>query len=509
MSIDPIDTLPKMLTRRTEPPHERALQPPPRPTAPYLLIGLVSAFIGRRDAIRCTWLRALRSGPHAGAARVLFVVGNGAEDAGRPDVLLIALDEQRRSKQSGSRRVRGTVATYSTYSLYAKTMHFVRYASTQLEPAIALADDDVFVQPHALLTYAWTLLHSPSLAGRDAWYAGRFDYYSWRTERMMATAYWRSMRGALFGAQASYRNCSPTGAGWLPKPNGKGVDREATSASPGQERCVGPFAFTKGPLVMLSAPVVRWLVRSERFQSDTARAARLAGVNAGVGAVVSITDERGSTGGESSGVSGAGADASAEGGSSVGGGGSKRAAHALERVPQDVNLGYWLSAHPTLRYVALPKYLAWADAYVEVCDLRRLLIAHRVPWDQLAWLTGRTERLWRRAPYVHMRLQCGGPPCPPGQCAHARGQLACALDLQLPPLSAYDNAANGGGIPDMGCTKCECWEGKGAHRSSSGGRCNFTRLYEPKLPEHCWDGQMRRRDAPRHAGAPADSRQRS
>ena len=208
MSIDPIDTLPKMLTRRTDSPHERALQPPPRPTAPYLLIGLVSAFIGRRDAIRCTWLRALRSGPHAGAARVLFVVGNGAEDAGRPDVLLIALDEQRRSKQSGSRRVRGTVATYSTYSLYAKTMHFVRYASTQLEPAIALADDDVFVQPHALLTYAWTLLHSPSLAGRDAWYAGRFDYYSWRTERMMATAYWRSMRGALFGAQASYRNCS-------------------------------------------------------------------------------------------------------------------------------------------------------------------------------------------------------------------------------------------------------------------------------------------------------------
>lgn len=88
MSIDPIDTLPKMLTRRTEPPHERALQPPPRPTAPYLLIGLVSAFIGRRDAIRCTWLRALRSGPHAGAARVLFVVGNGAEDAGRVVVLM-------------------------------------------------------------------------------------------------------------------------------------------------------------------------------------------------------------------------------------------------------------------------------------------------------------------------------------------------------------------------------------------------------------------------------------
>ena len=125
MSIDPIDTLPKMLTRRTEPPHERALQPPPRPTAPYLLIGLVSALIGRRDALRCTWLRALRSGPHAGAARVLFVVGNGAEDAGRPDVLSTAVEEQRQSKQTGSRRVRVWLAIRATWTRLRASTGFI------------------------------------------------------------------------------------------------------------------------------------------------------------------------------------------------------------------------------------------------------------------------------------------------------------------------------------------------------------------------------------------------
>ena len=280
------------------------------------------------------------------AARVLFVVGNGADDTGRTDVLSVAIDEQRNAKQTGRRRVHGTTATYSTYSLYAKTMHFLRHASMQPEPAIVLADDDVFVQPHALLTYAWALLHPPSsgggsgggsgvgstdatsrVSGDDAWYAGRFDWYSWRTERMMATAYWRAMRGALYGAQAPYRNCSPSGNGWVPSADGKSVVREASSVSPGQERCVGPFAFAKGPLVMLSSSAVRWLVTSDRFVHDTARAATMANASQQPGA---------------------------------------HKKEALERVPQDVNMGYWLAAHPSLRYVALPRKVGWADAFVEV-----------------------------------------------------------------------------------------------------------------------------------------------
>ena len=76
-------------------------------------------------------------------------------------------------------------------------------------------------------------------------------------------------------------------------------------------------------------------------------------------------------------------------------------------------MGYWLSTHPTLRYVSLPKKTGWADAFVEVTDLRRLTVAHRVPWDQLAWLTRHTQQMWARAPHVDLQLRCGGPPCPP------------------------------------------------------------------------------------------------
>ena len=81
---------------------------------------------------------------------------------------------------------------------------------------------------------------------------------------------------------------------------------------------------------MLSAPVVRWLVASDQFRRDTTLAASFAN-------------------------------------------GTKPRGRTVDRVPQDVQMGYWLSTHPSLRYVHLPKKTGWADAFVEVCDLRRLL----------------------------------------------------------------------------------------------------------------------------------------
>lgn len=186
---------------------------------------------------------------------------------------------------------------------------------------------------------------------------------------------------------------------------------------------------------MLSAPVVRWLVASEAFARDTARAAAIAN-----GSLV------------------------------------PRGTH-VERIPQDVQMGYWLAAHPTLRYIHIPRKLAWADAFVEVTDLRRLLIAHRVPWDQLAWLTSRTERLWHSG-NVTLNLRCAGAPCPPGQCTHPSGQVSCAAELLVTPDVS-------GPLPAIGCNGCECWEGEGTSRVSSGGTCNFTRAYVPNLPAHC------------------------
>lgn len=146
------------------------------------------------------------------------------------------------------------------------------------------------------------------------------------------------------------------------------------------------------------------------------------------------------------------------------------------------------------RYVNLPKYTTWADAFNEVVDLRKLLIGHRTPWDQLGWLTGRTERLWRAlGPHAHMQLECGGPPCPgAAQCAHEPTQLACAAEVALPALNrsspAYAAAVKAvGGRPlAVGCKACECWEGVGPRRASAGGRCNFTRAAMPSLPAQCW-----------------------
>lgn len=460
---DWLDVLPKLVIRA--PPAPPAPSVPQQWDTPIVLLGLISATQDRRDALRCTWVRAL---VRSGGARVLFVVGEGAEDHNRSDVLSTDVGEQLlMRKVAGSTKgtkkavkIKG-VTSYSTYSLYAKTMVFLRHAATQPEPAIVLGDDDIFVQPRALLGYAWALLSAgrrddSPFGGTNEWYAGRFDWYSWRTETMQATAYWRAMRGALYGAQEWYRNCSPTGAGWVRGgPDGKRVIREApANSTPPHERCVGPFAFAKGPLVMLSAPVVRWVVASQAFARDMAH-------------VAAIMD------------------------------GLKPRGKSVERVPQDVQLGYWLSQHPTLRYVALPRKTGWADAFVEVTDLRRLLICHRVPWDQMAWLTSRTQRLWGSARHVGLHLRCAGAPCPPGQCAHARAQVSCAAELLLPdPVvnrSLYDAPARRGGgvsrntVPPlaMGCSNCQCWEGRGTSRVSAGGACNFSRSYSPQLPQHC------------------------
>ena len=109
-----------------------------------------------RDALRCTWVRALHA---TGGARVLFIVGEGAPDAGHDDVLFAPIGEQLLARRvrghAGAKKKIQGVSSYSTYSLYYKTMFFLRHAATQPEPVIVLGDDDIFLQPHALLTYAW------------------------------------------------------------------------------------------------------------------------------------------------------------------------------------------------------------------------------------------------------------------------------------------------------------------------------------------------------------------
>ena len=199
----------------------------------------------------------------------------------------------------------------------------------------------------------------------------------------------------------------------------------------------------KGPLVLVGAPVVRWVVSSAAFAHDVLYANQIA---QGL-----VSPSR----------------------------------HA-ERIPQDVQLGFWLRSHPTLKYVALPKRFAWADYWWDVWDLDRLLLAHRVPVGQVAWLCERIARKWNHTPHLNVQLFCAGPPCLPRDCAHAPTQLACAAEVAMASPNRTHTAL---GAPlEMGCRSCECWEGSGSERASSGGNCSFSRTAKPDLRTQCWGG---------------------
>lgn len=447
-----------------------------RPRKPLILLGLISGQARRRELLRCTWMKEMDTT----AITLRFVVGRGAPEPPAEDILRVPVDEHRLMKSTstnGSRRAASAPlsSTYSTYSSYVKLIYFLRYAAGRPEPAVGVGDDDVFLQPQMLVAYMHLLLGtglraSPSSSddeeaqtalnaarvpphvnrwqpsnleslGHGEWYAGLFEWYSWRTWDLQATGFHRSMLGALYGAVP--RNCSPTGAGWIPGTRTEVPMDEKHPKRPANEQCVGPFAFAKGPLILLGAPVVRWVVASEGFARDVALANQIAE-------------------------------------------GVVKTAWHVERIPQDVQLGFWLRTHPTLTYVNLGKRFVWADYWVDVWDLDRLLLGHRIPFDQLAWLSSRSARRWKYLSHLNVQLYCAGSLCTPSDCAHAAAQRVCSVDMAAVSINSTHTPA---GEPlQMGCSSCSCWEGTGLERRSSGGECNFSRLTVPDLPRMCWQG---------------------
>lgn len=156
--------------------------------------------------------------------------------------------------------------------------------------------------------------------------------------------------------------------------------------------CVGPVAFAKGPLILLSAAAVHAAVHSPAFARDVARAH-------------AITEGR----------------APAFAGPGTG------------RIDDDVQLGYWMSQVPGLHVVSFRRYAAWHDRWKPgVLDrAEQLLAAHKVPWSEYAPLLHRTEGLWSRAVAARTRFRCDGPPCT--ECAHLDSQLSCSIDVSLLP----------------------------------------------------------------------------
>ncbi len=74
----------------------------------------------------------------------------------------------------------------------------------------------------------------------------------------MSTGFGLSAGAARTRRKKAWRNCTATG--------------EKTSAA---DPCIGPVAFAKGPLMLLSSSAVRAAVASPRFERDFAQAGRL------------------------------------------------------------------------------------------------------------------------------------------------------------------------------------------------------------------------------------------
>jgi hypothetical protein len=136
----------------------------------------------------------------------------------------------------------------------------------------------------------------------------------------------------------------------------------AAQTSTSVDQCVGPIAFAKGPLEIISREALEWVVASPAFERDARQSKAVED-----GQPLPHADDPGSG-----------------------------------DLYHDVQLGLWLSAHPSLRLVALPTWEGWADEWRHVHRLDRLLMAHRVPFDFMPWLAEQTERVWAASPQLQV-----------------------------------------------------------------------------------------------------------
>ena len=382
-----------------------------------LLLGVFSGSAARRDVVRCTWGASLgtRTG---GAVRLRFVVGAKDGEAVREvgDELITPVAEgQMPHRVDEHSRAGGRHVKHGTISKQLKLFHFLRWAKEQPEPLVALADDDVFISMPKLTALSALLADEMrrdpggggggpggGAPGLRKLYVGKFEFYSWHPRTLVASGWGRTLQEAWGHALVGWRNCSPSGGGWswdgwamreAPPPSWDGSDGDY---------CQGPLAFAKGPLLLLSRPLIAEIVGSAPFERAEAASRAFA---SGVGLPPTAAHEH--------------PELLLEAGS--------------RDVLEDVQLGWWVAAVPDVRLVHLHETSVWAEGLGQVDDLGRLLVAHQVPWARLPWLTRQTDLLWksRAAAGARQRLACLGAPCEPSTCAHDPTQRACAVVVEL------------------------------------------------------------------------------
>ena len=311
-----------------------------------VLLGILSASPRRRRALRCAFGRARWSAQalahSARPVRAVFVVASAPEPPPQwaNDVLVV---------NATDRVLSGTGSTFGTGAALIKQAHFLRYAATQPEPLVALADDDTFISLPALQFFASALQQagraraaaSASSSAGDGGagapplllYAGLFEWYNWVPAELRSTG-WGYTAG-LAKWHAVNANCTT-----------EAIDGPPPSA----KACVGPFLFAKGPLAILSREAVRRVASSPTLWREAQRAQTISG--------------------------------------------------ARWPIQPDVQLGYLLATRvPRLLYVDI-RPGSWHDrrsgaAYAPL-QARRLLSAHRLPY--VCWQSAiRAATRWESA----------------------------------------------------------------------------------------------------------------
>ena len=342
---------------------------------PLLLLGIMSGHEARRCVLRSTWNGAREVQDQL---RVLFVVGSSgplshewelerATDG--PGLLRINISERMRVWKAppGSKQaLRQHQSFTGTFTTYFKQAAFLRFAATQPEPLVGRADDDTFISPHMLLAYAQLLSKVP-----HPLYGGVFEWISWRAARLEATGFSYGLSEARGRAKAPHRNCS------------RAVPDAVSDAY--DVACLGPFAYAKGPLLVMNQGAIGWLGQAKVFHRDLRRARAMA-----------------------------------EG----------LAPTRKGRIDDDINLGFWMVRMPGLRVLRFRR-VVWKDTWRDGAEPALLLAAHKLPWSLHAEVANITRAMWASAPAAQVSALCRAdkPPCT--SCSHARSQRACVMEIGL------------------------------------------------------------------------------
>ena len=324
-------------------------------TGTTILVGVINGHAERRAPFRCEFAQLLPS-----RGRLRFVVGSDAPARVEETDLLVVPDVPEfihyhnvgGGGGGGERSARRWEGTGSMSSLL-KLFYFLEWAARQPEQVIARVDDDVFVSLSALEAHAAALAPFG-----EHFYAGVFEWYSYIPAIFKSTGHSFGVDGARTFGQRLH-NCTPS----------------AVRGSEPGSGCVGPAAFAKGPLLLLSRAVARDAVRAAA--DDIARA---------------------------------------------------RTFRPQSRVDDDVFLGSLVAAMPHVTYVRLRRKETWLDRTPAELHPRRLLLAHKMPWEcHSAMVEASAAAGWARGALY--RVACGAePPCL--LCAHASTQRTCAIQLE-------------------------------------------------------------------------------